>query len=143
MLYCFSRQVFETIRFDDEIVKANEKRSVGGGGEMPSSVHRILSGVLGVFVAVSWLAESGRLTLPLALFSAETSSTAVGAPLVLEYIFVMKIMASRSEDEDDIALLTTKLGMSNSDDVLTLIKQYVPEEYVTPDLVEEIKSRFD
>ena len=54
----------------------------------------------------------------------------------------MKIMASRPQDEADIAMLTTKLGLSTSDDVFALVKQYVPAEYVTPDLVEEIKGRF-
>jgi len=60
----------------------------------------------------------------------------------LEYVFVMKIMASRLKDEVDIAVLTTKLAMLMPEDVLTLVKQYVPEEYVTPDLMEEIKERF-
>lgn len=60
----------------------------------------------------------------------------------LDYVFVMKIMASRPQDEADIAILTTKLGLSTSDDVFALVKKYVPDEYVTPDLVEEIKGRF-
>lgn len=61
----------------------------------------------------------------------------------LEYVFVMKIMASRPKDKDDIDALTRKLGLTTPEDVLMLVKQYVPEEYVTPDLVEEIKGRFD
>lgn len=60
----------------------------------------------------------------------------------LEYVFVMKIMASRGKDEPDIAALTVELGISTPENVLALVTQYVPEEYVTPDLVNEIKERF-
>jgi hypothetical protein len=61
----------------------------------------------------------------------------------LEYVFVMKIMGSCAKDEADIMALAAKLGISTSKDALAIVTQYVPEEYVTPDLVDEIKERFE
>jgi hypothetical protein len=60
----------------------------------------------------------------------------------LEYIFVMKIMAGRSKDSRDIMALARKLGILKRQDVIALLRQYVPEESLTPDMLYEIRRRF-
>jgi len=60
----------------------------------------------------------------------------------LEYIFTTKIMAGRFKDEVDIIALAEKLGVTNTEDVIALLTQYVPEEALTFDLLREIGRRF-
>ena len=60
----------------------------------------------------------------------------------LEYVFVSKIMAGRTKDNKDIRALAKKLGILKREDVIALLRQYVPEESLTPDMVYEIRRRF-
>jgi len=60
----------------------------------------------------------------------------------LDYVFVMKIMASRFKDVADITALAQKLGISNQEDTLTLMREYIPQEHLTSDIMDQIRLRF-
>ncbi len=60
----------------------------------------------------------------------------------LEYIFATKVMAGRSKDEVDIIALAEKLSVTNKEDVIALLSQYVPEESISEDLLDELEERF-
>jgi len=60
----------------------------------------------------------------------------------LDYVFVMKIMASRFKDVADITALAQKLGISNQEDALTLMREYIPQEHLTSDIMDQIRLRF-
>jgi len=54
----------------------------------------------------------------------------------------MKIMASRFKDVADITALAQKLGISNQEDALTLMREYIPQEHLTSDIMDQIRLRF-
>jgi hypothetical protein len=60
----------------------------------------------------------------------------------LEYVFVLKIMSNRPGDDALWSQLMTALHLSSGEEVISLISQYVPGDYITPDLISEMKWRF-
>lgn len=60
----------------------------------------------------------------------------------LEYLFITKIMANRSKDRVDIIALAEKLQISKLEDAIALVAQYVLEESLTEDLMDELREYF-
>jgi len=59
----------------------------------------------------------------------------------LDYLLAMKVISSRPEDIDDIKALVKKLNIASAQDVLNIVKKYVPEQLFEPRIqyiVEEI-----
>ncbi len=50
----------------------------------------------------------------------------------LDYVFAMKVVAGRPEDIEDIQALARELKITNSQDALTIVKEYIPEQLLTP-----------
>jgi hypothetical protein len=60
----------------------------------------------------------------------------------LEYVLVMKVMASRPRDDADIAELMAKADITQAEQLIALMREYIPDEHLTPDLLHEIEDRF-
>ncbi len=61
----------------------------------------------------------------------------------LDYLLVTKLMAVRLKDEPDILALSKKLHISKRKDALALLKNYVPKEYISEEVLDEIDELFE
>jgi hypothetical protein len=61
----------------------------------------------------------------------------------LDYLFVMKVVAGRPQDIEDIKALAYELKLSNTQESLTLVKKYVPEQLLVPRIEYMIDEIFE
>jgi len=59
-----------------------------------------------------------------------------------DYLFVTKVMASRPKDDVDIIALAKILGIATRKEARALVVQYVPEEYITTEVLRGIGRCF-
>jgi Nucleotidyltransferase of unknown function (DUF6036) len=50
----------------------------------------------------------------------------------LDYLFAMKVVAGRPQDIDDIKALASELKLSNAQDALNSVKEFIPERLLVP-----------
>lgn len=61
----------------------------------------------------------------------------------LEYMLTMKIAVARSqEDHEDIVLMAQKLGIQNVQEMLAVIKKYLPEQLLTANMQMVVEKTF-
>ncbi len=61
----------------------------------------------------------------------------------LDYLFAMKVVAGRPQDVEDIKALAQELKLSNAQDALTIVKEYVPEQLLVPRIEYMIDEIFE
>ena len=61
----------------------------------------------------------------------------------LDYLFAMKVVAGRPQDIEDIKALAQELKLSNAQDALTIVKEYVPEQLLVPRIEYMIDEIFE
>ncbi len=61
----------------------------------------------------------------------------------LDYLFSMKVVAGRPQDIDDMKALVNKLGVSNAQDALAIVKKYIPEQLLVPRIQYVIEEIFE
>lgn len=61
----------------------------------------------------------------------------------LDYLFAMKVVAGRPQDIDDIKALAHVLKLSDSQDALTIVKKYIPEQLLVPRIQYVIEEIFE
>jgi len=61
----------------------------------------------------------------------------------MEYLLAMKIVAGRPQDIGDAQALIHYLGISQAEDVLNILKKYIPSRYLTPRLQYMVDDWFD
>jgi len=55
----------------------------------------------------------------------------------------MKVAAPDcSQDIEDMKVLVGKLGVGNAQDMLALIKRYIPQELLTPEMRQRVRESF-
>src|SRR5437588_11686788 len=60
----------------------------------------------------------------------------------LDYLFAMKVVAGRPQDTEHIKSLPHELKLSNTHEVLTLVKKYMPEQSLAPRIEYMIAQSF-
>lgn len=58
----------------------------------------------------------------------------------LEYMLAMKIVVSNDANDGDSALLRKKLHISNVEGILRVVREYMPEQLITPHMYEFIEQ---
>ncbi|HJT60020.1 MAG TPA: DUF6036 family nucleotidyltransferase [Ktedonobacteraceae bacterium] len=61
----------------------------------------------------------------------------------LDYLFAMKVVAGRPQDIEDIKALAHELELSNAQDGLALVKEYIPEQLLVPRIEYIIEEIFE
>jgi hypothetical protein len=61
----------------------------------------------------------------------------------LEYLLAMKVVARRDRDIDDARALIQQLKISDAEEVLNILKQYIPQNYLTPSIQYMVEDWFD
>jgi hypothetical protein len=61
----------------------------------------------------------------------------------LDYLLVTKLMAVRLKDEPDIMALSQELHISKRKEVITLLQKYIPKEYISEEVLDEINELFE
>lgn len=77
----------------------------------------------------NWLNDMVTQSVQLSGFDSEViikMSHLVVRAVILEVLLAMKLMASRDKDANDIRLLVSRMGNFNFDEVMSLVRKYVP-----------------
>ena len=61
----------------------------------------------------------------------------------LEYLLAMKVTARRDRDIDDAKALISYLNIPNAESVLAIVKQFIPQNYLTPSIQYMVEDWFD
>src|SRR6185312_7720091 len=61
----------------------------------------------------------------------------------LDYVFAMKVVAGRPQDIEDIKALAHELELSNPQDALAMVKEYIPEQLLVPRIEYIIEEIFE
>ena len=61
----------------------------------------------------------------------------------LEYLLAMKVVARRDRDIDDAKALIQHMNISDAAKVLDIVKQYIPQNYLTPSIQYMVEDWFD
>lgn len=60
-----------------------------------------------------------------------------------EYLLVMKALAGRPQDERDLEVLITYLGIPNAQTALEIIQRYIPERLLVPRIRYQLEGLFE
>lgn len=61
----------------------------------------------------------------------------------LDYLFAMKVVAGRPQDIEDIKAIAHELNLLNTQDALSLVKRYIPEQLLVPRIEYMIDEIFE